>query len=474
MKTENLNFNLSWQSKRKNFIEGLEESNLEFPSYNIIIKNTENLIIDEFYNLSNHIPEMENIWHGARDGYVCPRLTVRPSNSICSTEFKYNFENNYKKYKELNNKLGFYKNLNIKIDYNQNENEDFFVNVEYKELDLLEKNKIFQKIYRSTDYLSVKLSLDKEYIKEEQIYSLLIISQASNRDFKNKKLRNLFIENIEDKYLDINDKYVLLTIPFIESNIVEFTENINIKIVCLNSLQSEMYKFLTSKESEENINIFLQEFFPNQYFDIGKIYKQNTNNEMILYYQNYIYLFNKDSLESNAEKDERLINGTRFNVYFPLLNKNQNNKTICLSDDLNTDDIRDNNFDIPLGYLGYYGKNINEVEDVVIDLDYFQQKNILSARIANIEENENICSLYIEFITNLYSNERLFIESNQNLKYIKKYKTLIENKEYITFLFKYSYPLQNINDYLVENISISKNQIIADKDLINFSAKLIL
>lgn len=474
MKTENLNFTLNWQSKRKNFIEGLDESNFKFPFYNIIIKNTEDLIINEFNNLSNHIPEMESILHGNHDGYVCPKLIIRPSNSVCSTEFKYNFENNYKRYKELNNKIGFYKNLNIKIDYHENDSEDFLVNVQYKEIEDIEKNKLFQKVYRSTDYFSVKLFLDKEYIKEKQIHSLLIISEASNREFKNKKLKNLFIENIEDKYLDINDKYVSLTVPFIESNIVEFTENINIKIVCLNSPQSDMYNFLNSRENQENINIFLEEFFPNQFFDIGKIYKQNTNNEMILYYQNYLYLFNQESLNSNSEQSDRVIGETKFNKYFPLLNKDQNNRTICLSDDLNTDNIRDNNFDLSLGYLGYYGKNINEIEDVAIDLDYFQQKNVLSAKILEIEENQDQCSLYMEFITNLYSNERLFIESNQNLKYIEKYKTLIEDKEYITLLFKYTYSLENTNQYLTENSSTLKNQIIADKDLINFSAKLIL
>ena len=177
-----------------------------------------------------------------------------------------------------------------------------------------------------------------------------------------------------------------------------------------------MYNFLNSRENQENINIFLEEFFPNQFFDIGKIYKQNTNNEMILYYQNYLYLFNQESLNSNSEQSDRVIGETKFNKYFPLLNKDQNNRTICLSDDLNTDNIRDNNFDLSLGYLGYYGKNINEIEDVAIDLDYFQQKNVLSAKILEIEENQDQCSLYMEFITNLYSNERLFIESNQNLK----------------------------------------------------------
>jgi hypothetical protein len=417
---------------------------------------------------------MEKIWNGQDTGYVCPHLTVRPSNSLCLTEFKYEFENNYKKYKELNDKLGFFKKLKITIDYIKNNLEDFSVEAEYEEIKEINKNKLFEKIYRSSDYLSAKLVLNKDYVVEKDIYSLFIISEASNRNIKNKKLQNLFIENISEKYLDINGQSVLLTVPFQETEIVEVTENLNIQIVCLNKMQSDMYKFLLTKESETAINLFFKEFFINQFFDIGKIYKQNTNNETVLFYQNYLYLFNKDSIVSNAEQNDLIINDMKFNTYYPLLNKNLENKTICLSDDLNTDNIRDNNFNLQLEYLGYYSKDLSQIEDVAIDLDYFQSNNIMSAKIINTEEIEGTCFMSIEFITNLYSNEKLYIESSPNLKYIKRSKTLILDKEYITLLFKYNYTLDTLNDYLRDNQTLSKTQIISDKDLINFSAKLIL
>ena len=474
MKTKNLNFNITWESKRKNFIENLDEFNFQFPTYNVIIKNEEDLLINKFNNLSNYIPKTERIWNSQDTGYLCPHLEVRMSNSIASTEFTYEFYNNYIKYKELNNKLGFFKKIKATIDYNDATAQDFDVDVEYDEINEIDKNKLFEKIYRSSDYFSIKMFLNKNYIEEKEINSLLIISEASNKNIKNKKLQNLFIQDIKEKYLDINNKSVLLTVPFVESDIVEVTENININIICLNKLQSDMYAMLCEKEPQDDINIFLKEFFPNQTFNIGKIYKQSTNNETVIFYQNYLYLFNNESLNSNSLTSDLSINDMVFNSYFPLLNKDQADKTICLSNDLNTDDVLDNNYNLQKGYLGFYGKDLTSYEDVAIDLDYLQNQGVFQAKIIEIEENSDTCNIYIEFITTFYNNEKFYIETSNNLKYSEKYKTSIDDKDYITLLFKYSYALQDLNEYLGENASINKSQIISDKDLINFSAKLIL
>ena len=474
MKIKNLNFNITWESKRKIFIEDLDESSFQFPTYNVIIKNEENLLINKFNNLSNYIPKIEKIWNSQDTGYLCPHLEVRTSNSIASTEFTYEFYKNYIKYKELNNKLGFFKKIKVIIDYDDSTAQDFDVEMEYDEIKEIDKNKLFEKIYRSSDYVSIKMFLNKNYIEEKEINSLLIISEASNKNIKNKKLQNLFIENIKEKYLDVNNKSVLLTVPFIESEIVEVTENINIYIICLNKLQSDMYAMLYEKESQDDINTFLKEFFPNQTFNIGKIYKQSTNNETVVFYQNYLYLFNNQSLNSNSLTSNLSINDMVFNSYFPLLNKDQADKTICLSNDLNTDDVLDNNYNLQKGYLGFYGKDLTSYEDVAIDLDYLQNEGVLQAKIIEIEENSDTCNIYIEYITTFYNNEKFYIETSNNLKYNEKYKTNIDGKDYITLLFKYSYDLQTLNEYLIENPFINKSQIISDKDLINFSAKLIL
>jgi len=474
MKTKNLNFNLTWDSKRKFFMENLDESNIQFPPYDIIITNDKNLLINKFTSLSNYVPQLETIFYDHSDGYVCPTIETRISSSMASTEFKYDFLNNYIKYKELNNKIGFFKKIKITVDYQNSDSEDFFTDVEYDEINQIDKNKLFKKIYRSNDYVSLKIILDKNYIQEKEVHSLLIATEISNKNIKNKKLQNLFIEDIKERYLDINNTSVMLTIPFIETDLVEITENLNIKVICLNKLQSDMYTLLLGKESQEDINIFLEEFFPNQFFNIGKIYKQSVNNETLIFYQNYLYLFNNQSLNSNSLTSDLSINDMIFNSYFPLLNKDQANKTICLSNDLNTDDVLDNNYNLRKGYLGFYGKDSTSYEDVGIDLDYLQNQGILQAKITEIEENGNTCNIYIEFITTFYNNEKFYIETSNNLKYSEKYKTNIDSKDYITLLFKYSYDLGALNEFLNENPSISKSQIISDNDLINFSAKLIL
>ena len=471
MKVKNLNLTLEWQTIRN--IPDFLKIDTHFPTYNVKVKNENDYLIHQNLNLNNHEFIMEsNLQY--EDFMLKPKLSVEISKNKTKNIFKYNFENNYLKYKELNNKLGFFKKIKFEVDYNNDGKGDFELKAEYAEIENLDKNILFNKIYRSSDYISVKLLVNKEYFKQEEIYSLLVLSEVSNKLVKNKTLTNLFTERVEEKWLDVNDSTALLTIPFIESDIVEISENLNIKIIPLNYLQSELYNFLRPRESQEDINNLYEEYFPNQTFNIGKIYKQSVNNETVVFYQNYLYLFNNQSLNSNSLNSNVSINDLVFNSYFPLLNKDQVNKTICLSNDLNTDDVLDNNYNLQKGYLGFYGKDLTSYEDVAIDLDYLQNQEVLQAKIIEIEENSDTCNIYIEFITTFYNNEKFYIETSNNLKYTEKYKTNIDGRDYTTLLFKYSYDLQNLNEYLNENSSINKSQIISDKDLINFSAKLIL
>jgi len=469
MKINNFNITLEWETIRK--IPNILEAEYEFPSYNIKVKNQDNVIIFNKYNCSNYEKITEQYF---QLGGIKPKLIISKNANKVKTNFVYNFHDNYKKYKEINNKLGFFKNIIFDIDYNNDGKGDFEEKIEYSEIENLEKNLLFSKIYRSSDYLTIKLISNKEYFIEKNIHSYLILSEASNKFVKNKKLNNLFIDNVKSKWLDINQQTMLLTVPFIESDIVEISENLNVKVIPLNYFQSELYKFLIEQqEKEEDINNLYQEYFPNQCFNIGKIYKQAVNNETMIFYQNYIYLFNKDSLETNSLQTDLNINDINFTKYFPLLNKDQTNKTICLSDDLNTDDVIDNIYNLQKDNLGYYSKNMTDYEDIAIDIDYLQNQGVKTAKIIEIEELDDICNIYIEFITSFYNNEKFYIETSNNLKFYEKYKTIIDEKEYITFLFKYSHNLSSLNDYLSQNLNINKSQIISEKDLINFSAKLI-
>lgn len=471
MKVNNLNLTFEWQTIRDVPVDIDIET--KFPSYNIKVYDKNQILIDKFLNIKNNEVIIESSYRTVPKIGKIKFFTNVSKNKILS-KFKYDFENNYSKYKEINEKIGFYKELLFSISYENNNEKNFDINVEYDFIEELDKQILFNKIYRSSDYLSIKLLINKEYFSLKNIHSFLILSEVSNKTIKNKKLLNLFTEKVKEKWLDVNDQIALLTIPFIESDLVEISENVNIKIIPLNFVQTEIYKFLKEKESEIDINNLYEEYFPNQIFNIGKIYKQAVNNETMIFYQNYIYLFNKDSLETNALQTDININDINFNKYFPLLYKDQQNKTICLSDDLNTDDVIDNTYNLQKDYLGYYSKNMTDYEDIAIDIDYLQNEGVKTIKIIEIEELGDICNIYIEFITSFCNNERFYIETSNNLKFEQKYKTLINGEEYITFLFKYSYNLDSLNDYLSQNLNINKSQIISEKDLINFSAKLIL
>ena len=466
-----MNLTLAWETIRD--VPNYVDLKLPFPKYNIRIRNTDNTLIENYTDLNYYEPIMEHTQEcieGAKKTKLFYNLLKNKVKNI----FKYDFHNNYKSYKRINNKIGFFKNLLFEIDYNNDYQEDFKVEAEYPEIENINKNNLFNKVYRSSDYLNIKFLINKEYFKEKEIHSFLVLSEVSNRTIKNKKLNNLLVENIERNWLDINNDVVLLTVPFIDTDILEISENLNISVIPLNFVQSEIYNFLKTQEKEEDINSLFLEFYQNQVLNIGKIYKQSVNNETLIFYQNYIYLFNKESLVSNSLDSEISINDISFKQYFPLLRKNETNKTICLSDDLNTDTVLDNNYNLNKDYLGYYDKNLTNYIDAIIDLDYLQNKNILKAQIIEIEEINNEAILYVEFITSFCDDEKFYIESSGNLKLYEKYKTLINNKNHITFLFKYSYSLDSLSQYLNENSSINKNQIISEKDLINFSAKLIL
>ena len=63
-------------------------------------------------------------------------------------------------------------------------------------------------------------------------------------------LLNLFTEDVQSKWLDVNETTALLTIPFIESDIVEISENLNIQVMPLNKLQSDIATLRESGSSQ--------------------------------------------------------------------------------------------------------------------------------------------------------------------------------------------------------------------------------
>jgi hypothetical protein len=468
MKNNNLNIKLEWKTILNSL--GTSSKISVPPSFSVTLKDKD-LIIDKFLNLNNHTIDNNKIFSSENN---CKKLKYNRSQDRdnVNSSFDYLFENNFNKYKENNKKIGFYKNINFNVVYDNQDKQHFNLDVEYEMLEDIDKNILFNKIYRSDDFLSIKILSNKEYVESKGIYSYLILSTLSNHVEKNLQLKNLFIENVASKWLDNNNFTTLLTVPFIESNIVEISENINIKILPLKKWQSEMYKFLKDREKEEDINAFLTENFEKQIINIGKIYKQSINYETLVFFQNYLYLFNEESLSSSIDKIQ--IGDVNFENYYPILNKNLKDKMICLSEDINSDDVIDNSYNIEKDYLGYYNQSQTKYVDINMDLDYFQSRNIKDVKILEIKENETECFLYIEFITNFFEKEKFYVESSPNLKYIEKYKTLLNDREYITFLFEYKYSLEKLKNFLSLNQNLQKNQILSEKDLINFSAKFII
>ena len=468
MKNNNINIKLEWKTIL-NSLGTSSKSNI-LPSFSVTLKDKD-LIIDRFLNLNNHMIANNKIFSSENNSKKLKYNRSEDKNQVNSS-FDYPFENNFNKYKENNKKIGFYKNINFSVLYDNQDKQHFNLDVEYEMLEDIDKNILFNRIYRSDDFLSIKMLSNKEYAESKGIYSYLILSTLSNHVEKNLQLKNLFIENVASKWLDNNNFTTLLTVPFIESNIVEISENINIKILPLKKWQSEMYKFLKDREKEEDINTFLTENFEKQIINIGKIYKQSINYETLVFFQNYLYLFNEESLSSSIDKIQ--IGDVNFENYYPILNKDLKNKMICLSEDINSDDVIDNSYNIEKDHLGYYNQSQTKYVDINMDLDYFQSRNIKDVKILEIKENETECFLYIEFITNFFEKEKFYVESSANLKYIEKYKTLSNDREYITFLFEYKYPLEKLKNFLSLNQNLQKNQILSEKDLINFSAKFII
>jgi len=468
MKNNNINIKLEWKTIL-NSLGTLSKSSIP-PSFGVTLKDKD-LIIDRFLNLNNHMIANYKTFSSENNSKKLKYNRSEDKNQVNSS-FDYPFENNFNKYKENNKKIGFYKHINFSVLYDNQDKQHFNLDVEYEMLEDIDKNILFNRIYRSDDFLSIKMLSNKEYAESKGIYSYLILSTLSNHVEKNLQLKNLFIENVASKWLDNNNFTTLLTVPFIESNIVEISENINIKILPLKKWQSEMYKFLKDREKEEDINTFLRENFEKQIINIGKIYKQSINYETLVFFQNYLYLFNEESLSSSIDKIQ--IGDVNFENYYPILNKDLKNKMICLSEDINSDDVIDNSYNIEKDHLGYYNQSQTKYVDINMDLDYFQSRNIKDVKILEIKENETECFLYIEFITNFFEKEKFYVESSANLKYIEKYKTLSNDREYITFLFEYKYPLEKLKNFLSLNQNLQKNQILSEKDLINFSAKFII
>ena len=458
---------IKWQTiKNYNFL-GMS---LIPPLYNITVKSKD-IILQEVLNTKDYVYTEEK---GFLDDLNIkkPKFYSQENQNAIEHTYTFHFIKNYEIYKKNYNKLGFFKNLEFIIDYVNTPDVDYQFDIQYCEIENLDKDLLLNKIYKSNDSLSLKLLIDTEYFKEKEVCSILILSPIGDKYFE-----NILVENINEKWLDSNEKKALLTVPFGEDQRLKSYDKLCIEIIPLNMPQTEIYNFLKSREPQIKINEMFKDFFPNQVFAVENLEKQIENNDTLIMYQNYLYLFNKDSLPTNASNIAE-INKVKFYNYYPLLNKNNNNnnnnnnKTICINCDTE-EDVNDlSNFD--KDYLGYFYKDLNSYRDANSDFSTLINNNILQVKILQIEESENLCDIYVEFVTKFYDNEKFYIETSNNLKFYEKYNTQIDGRSYITFLFKYSYDLSILNKYLIETNQNNRSQIIYEKNIINFTGKIIL
>ena len=270
MKIKNLNITLEWNTIRN--IPSFVEVNAEFPSYNIkAISNNE--IIYQVNNLKEYIP-IHELEYKIINNSKKPKLISGYSKNKVSSKYIFDFSHNYTHFSQKYNKMGYHKNIILEVDYNNDGKGDFQIEAQYDEIESLNKDTLFSKIYRSSDYINVKLLIHKKYFMEKEIYSFLIsgtINNPLNNEIIDYPLNNLFTENVVQKWLDVNQETALLTIPFIESDLVEISNNLKIKIIPLNKLQSDMYLFFKDKYFQDEIVNFYTEFFPQQILDIGEI-----------------------------------------------------------------------------------------------------------------------------------------------------------------------------------------------------------
>lgn len=437
----------------------------EFPSYNIYVSDLDGNLLETFTNIKNE-KILDNLkikslivgGQGTRKrpySVVKSKLQNIENFTLVENYFEYLFENNLLKFIKNNNKLGFYKNLKFKIEFNNKEKNQFEVDIEYASLTDL--NNLFKKVYRSNDNMSVKLLLDKAVV--EKVYSFLIITDAPN---SNVKLKNLFVEDIKSKWLDNADDSILLTVPFSESYIIQDLFNINIKVIPLNKLQSDIYSFMTSKYDQDLCNSFVLDSFNDQISIFNNLNKSNIE----VFYQGFMYLFTPESFEAikypNNYQNIALID---YKNYFPLAN-NAGKNTICLIPDVevNQNEALSSNY-IQEGLLGVYELNSSLYKDVNQDFAYLQQSNIKSVEILEVTEFIDDISILVQFNINS-DQEDVFVETyNSNLKFIKKF---INQDGELCLVFKYTYSINKINYFLNNNPELQKNQIILDKDLISF------
>jgi len=386
---------------------------------------------------------------------------------IIVQNFIYLFEENVNNYYLKYQKNGFFKKLNFFIDYKDSDAKQN-IDVEYKTINIQETpmQNIFTKIFKSEDDITLKFKINFEEFKKTDITSLFIIPYVHEGESKTQ-LREIYISDIQNKWLNNSDNTKLLTIPF-EDNSSIVQDILSLEIIPLNNVQTEIIEFFKTRLSRSDLLDLIKEFFIDQLYKTNLIYSENLLNKIAGFYQGYIYLFNNQSWSSISwPSTEEEVVEIKYLKYFPIALKD-NIETISLEKEVEVQssvlEVQDNA--IQSNLLGY--KIENSFKDVKDDIIYFKSNNIKSTSILNIEELGNKTKIYLEFVTNFDLLSNVYIDSISNgLSFIQKYYKNINDQNYATLLFCYEY-----DNNLTNDSSENKTHAIQGKKLINFNIRL--
>lgn len=458
-------------------------------TYNVKIFDEKNTLIREEKNISISDDNVQDLlWlnnFGSIEGDIplemlcsTPRQwkNLTSNKKVAKQKYIYYLEKNYSDFLEKNNIKGFFKKLKFIIECKDFINE---IEVEYSNLNLDQSviQNIFTDVLKSSDNFGIKLILNSEKIIENNINGFYVIPYKYKNNQK-IKLQQIFISNIDEKWLDNNQKIKILTLPI--NDVILDEEILEVEIFYFTKEQIDFVNFFKTKMSNLELNNFLIENFLNQLYKPGLIFKENSSNQIVGLYQGVLYLLNNESYQKLSWPDTNIsLLNTEFKKYFIKSNKDSQNYTLSIENEVSIPDaipIDEGTTDsmIPDNLLGYYLNNNDNLiyKDLKSDLSYFTNTNINNISIIDVIENQNKTSIYLECITPFSNADEIYIETNTtNLIFMQKYFKEINGQNYVTFLLNYEYDNTPTKEYLTNN-SINKDRLIQGKRNISFNIKL--
>ena len=471
---KNLDLKLSWELSSA--LPALYANDLiptkYFPNFNVDIYDGQSLLqsfknIDskkeiEKYAIPNEIlyPPKESIEGTRTHAKLKSEKNIQ---KVLENYFEYSFLSNYKKYKQIKNKIGFFNNLKFNITFNSKEPSYLNFEIEYPKLNTLKIDSIFNKIYRSSDYYSIKFLINTENWNESQAYSLLIFPS-----YKNTKLNKILIEDVSSLWLNSIDALKLLTVPLVETGLVENLNSLDLKIYVLNKIQSDLYKFLGDFEYPEDIESFFSTTYSDQIINISL----DQNGTKDGFFQGSLYLFNDENFNTLSwPKDEVSINNLNYKNYFPISSYN-NKDTILIESQPIINNVLSvfNSESIESNQVGLYYDNT--YESCAQDIPFFNFSNLSSLEIVEVKSSNDNVQIFLEATTNIENIENIYIESSFNLILQNKYLKNINGKFHTVILFLYEYSKLDLTNKALEN-NLQLDQTIYKKAPITFSWKII-